>query len=402
MKYLRSFEKRADYKQEKKRHTLQLPNVSYIIYDGKTYITPAFATKYNAEAGDILVYTKESYDEWSAITEEGTTKNAAFQKMFNSITFIKPEAYTVDMAKVYVPEAIVAVPYSHTDDNTIRVMSLKNMNPSTPATGGARYNVCWGDNLDISDIKNYSGCVALASPSLGDSSGLASTTEAQLPSDAFTALEVVGSDADYYWYSANNFHAPCPYKSDGSLNPQFRGVSSNGDALTTNCLADMDGYANTKAILNTLDKKYLDTTLMADSITNEATQTVGTVSTSIFPAAMCCQRYSSVLKPNTVKITTTGAGSNMTNEITSFGDWYLPSAGEIAYAIVSRNKISYALSMIRGSYNTNAADAHSTFPLWSSSEKDSNYAWYSSSANGGVSCNINKGNFAIVRAFASF
>lgn len=464
MKYLRSFNTKSDYKKEKKNHTLILPNVSYIKDDGSTYITPVFTTKFNAEAGDIVVYSKSVYDEWSTATDEDT-KNAIFQKLLASVKYIKPEYYTSDVAEIYVPDSIVAVPYSHTDDNTLRVMSLKHMNPSSPNEGTTGANgIAWGAYVDIPNIKNHTGGVVLSSPLMGDASGLTSANPTYLPSDAFNKLEVLGSDMDYYWNSTTGNHAPCPYKSDNSLNPQFRGIAADGTTLSNNCLGDMDGKSNTKSIINALDLAYINKTLQGDTITNAQTMVVGenvsyitetqrvdpgsnyinvdgenatapseadglnangetptddnpadgkvavnvrverktNVSTNIFPAAMCCQRYSSVLKPNVIKITTNE--SDNTSTIDSYGDWYLPSAGELAYIIVSRGKIAFALQQI---YKINPASValYSTDWLWSSSEYNGNNAWSLSPSDG----NVNGGGYyggkygsGRVRAFAAF
>lgn len=371
---------------------MDLPNVSYIKKDGSTYITPAITNKYNAEAGDILCYTKESYDKWSSATE-GDAKTAAFNEMYASIKYIKPEAYTGQIAQTYIADGIVAVPYSHTDDNTVRVMSLKYMSPDTPKSGSlTTTNIVWGEFGDIQGIKNHTGGVCLTDPDLGDISGLKSTIPVYLPSDVFRAKEVIGSDGDYYWNQTGGDLVPCPYLADGSLNPQFRGVNSKGATLQINCLSDMDGMSNTKAIIDTLDKNHLDKTLMASTVTNE--QNVEGIKT--FPAAICCQRYHSVLKPNSVTYTTKDTSTTIT-----YGDWYLPSAGEAAYIIVNRGKIAYALTQINVVHNNSAA-AYDLSWLWSSSECYSSNAWGLYPSDGRVNIYYDKYSGCRVRAFAAF
>lgn len=392
MKYLKTFDTRADYKRDKKGHSLSLPNVSYIKKDGSTYITPAITNKYNAEAGDILCYTKESYDKWVAATE-GDAKTAAFNEMYASIKYIKPEAYTGQIAETYIADGIVAVPYSHTDDNTVRVMSLKYMNCDTPESGSlTATKIVWGAFVDIQGIKNYPGGVYLSDPDLGDISGLKSANNVYLPSDVFTTKEVIGSDSEYYWNSANGSHVPCPYLADGSLNPQFRGMDSNGSTLQNNCFSDMNGMSNTKAIIDTLDKNHLDKTLMASTVTNA--QNVD--GTNTFPAAICCQRYHSVLKPNSVLYTPKDTSTTIT-----YGDWYLPSAGEAAYIIVSRGKIAYALDRINTAH-PNSAAAYALSWLWSSSEYNGYNAWSLYPSDGYVSSHDSKNYPGRVRAFAAF
>lgn len=480
MKYLRTFDTKSEYKKAKKNHSLVIPNVSYIKTDGSVYMTPSFATKYNAEAGDIVVYSKESYDTWNAATDDDT-KKSSFQRVLESVKFIKPEFYTSDIAKLYIPDSIVVVPYSHTNDNKVRVMSLNYMDPSSPTTGSlSPVGIVWGAQTDISQLTNYTGVVRLNAPSLGKASGLSSGNDTHLPTGVFTALEVPNSDTDYYWNNANTSNAPCPYNSDGSLNQQFLGYdSTTGTSLTNNVFVDRDGLANTKAILNTLDTSYLESTLMGDTISNAQTYTYskktvttyaytendssvtvmtatdvdGTVTyadasgnaltantsdnvttyadtdgntvvtatttddtttyvdgssheltatstttnsnTSIFPAAMCCQRYSSVLFPNTVSV--------VDGKIDSWGDWYLPSAGEEAYYVVGRGQIAYALTQINAVKDITGVSAASydTNWLWSSSECNYGNAWSLRPSDGGV-YGYFKINSNRVRAFAAF
>lgn len=476
MKYLRTFATKSEYKTEKKNHSLVIPNVSYIKNDGSVYMTPAFATKFNAETGDIVVYSKESYDAWVATTDEDS-KSSAFQRILESVRFVKPEFYTKELAEIYIPDSIVVVPYSHSVDNKVHVMSLKYMDPSAPTTGSTSpIGIVWGANVDISGITNYTGVVKLNAPSLGSASGLSSTNNSNLPSDVFTALEVPNSDTDYYWSNATASNAPCPYNSDGSVNQQFLGYdSTTGTSLTNNVFLDRDGLANTKAILNTLATAYLDKTLMGDTISNSQTYTYsstkvttysydsttvmtatdvdGTVTyvdssnneltatandnvttyadsegktvvtatttdgtttyvdsnsnvltaattttdskTNIFPAAMCCQRYSSVLFPNTVSV--------VDGKIGSWGDWFLPTANEDAYYCVGRGQITYALSQINAVSDITGVTAapYNTDWLCSSSEYGGNYAWGLGPSSGCVG-DYGKGNSCRVRAFAAF
>lgn len=398
MKYLRTFNTKTDYKTAKKGHSLNVPNVSYIKEDGSTYIMPAFANKYNAEAGDILAYTKTSYDKWTNAAE-GDAKTAAFNEMYASIKYIKPEAYAGQIAQTYIADGIVAVPYSHTDDNTVRVMSLKYMSTATPELGTTNADpVVWGAFVDITGIKNHTGGACLNDPDMGDMSGLGSIVTTFLPSDVFTTKEVIGSDSEYYWDTTDDSHVPCPYLADGSLNPQFRGTDSNGTTLTNNCFSDMNGMSNTKAIIDTLDKTYLDKTLMASAVTNGGNVTINNttnVSTNTFPAAICCQRYHSVLKPNSVSYST-----NNTSTTITYGDWYLPSAGEVAYIIVSRGKIAYALHQINAAHQNSVAE-YNTGWLWSSSEYFGLLAWSLAPSDGTVN-NLGKNIGGRVRAFAAF
>lgn len=396
MKYLRTFDTKRDYKAAKKSHSLDLPNVSYIKKDGSTYITPAITNKYNAEAGDILCYTKESYDKWQDAAA-GDAKTAAFNEMYASIKYIKPKAYTGEIASTYIADGIVAVPYLHTDDNTVRVMSLKYMDTAAPESGTlTATNIVWGAFVDIQGIKNHTGGVYLSDTDLGDISGLKSTYPVYLPSDKFNGKEVIGTDSEYYWNAADDDHVPCPYLADGSLNPQFRGVDFKGSTLQNNCLSDMNGMSNTKFIIDTLDKTHLDKTLMASTITNEQSVALDSESTSTFPAAICCQRYHSVLKPHSVSYSTSGSSTTIT-----YGDWYLPSAGEAAYMIVNQGKIAYALTQINATHPHSAAGFDLSWLLWSSSECRYDKAWYLRPSDGNV-LYFNKYGGYRVRAFAAF
>ena len=503
MKYLRTFETRADYKSAKKAHTLEVPNVSLVKQDYAVYIMPTFVSKENAEAGDIIVYSKAAYTAW-AEAEAGNAKNAAYETLLGSVRYMKPERFNADSAKLYVPEAIVAVPYSHTGDGTVRAMSLRHMSPDDPENGSAGDTMAvWGAGVHISGITNHRGGAVVTNVALGDKSTLIRASEAYLPSDTFTKLEVINSDSEYYWNSAAENHAPCPYKADGSLNRQYLGEwGTNGSKLTHNCLGDMNGASNTEKIIDTLSKAYLDQTLFAATITNAQTKevfglgdktvhvgekytinaagdtktavatlemlekrpvhagdkyvdaygvqqtadkettvtaikaktdtlttgdtykdvhgdtvTVPGISgkplivtdilddemtvqawvskghTNIFPAAMCCQRYKTVLKPNTVTY-------NSENDKYTYGDWYLPSAGEVGYTIVSQGRISYALRRINAVLPGTAA-ALVKDSLWSSSGYSDRHAWNLNPSNGYVNFS-DKSYGDRVRAFAAF
>lgn len=503
MKYLRTFNTRADYKTAKKSHTLEVPNVSLIKEDYTVYVMPTFEARESAEAGDIIVYSKAAYTAWQE-AEEGSAKTAAYDKLVSTVRYMKPEHFNAESAELYLPEAIVAVPYSHTSDGTVRAMSLRHMNPATPESGStANVTSMWGAYVDISGIQNHTGGAVVANVALGDKSTLTSANPTYLPSDSFTALEVVNTDSEYFWNDVNGNHAPCPYKSDGSLNRQYLGEwGSNGSKLTQNCLGDMGGAHNTEKIIDTLDKNYLDQTLFTTAITNAqnkavsglgdktvhvgetytinaagdtetaiatsemleqrtvqvgekyvdangvqqtadteavvtaikaktVTLTVGDTykdvhgdtqtvtgeagtevevtdvlddemivqawqskgNTNIFPAAMCCQRYKTVLKPNTVTY-------DSLNDEYSYGDWYLPSAGEVGYAIVSKGRISYALSRINAALPGTAAAWVNDW-LWSSSEYNYNNAWPLRPSYGDVAYNTKALSYR-VRAFAAF
>lgn len=396
MKYLRTFETRADYKSAKKAHTLEVPNVSLVKQDYAVYIMPTFTSKENAEAGDIIVYSKAAYTAWTK-AEAGSAKNAAYETLLGSVRYMKPEHFNADSAELYLPEAIVAVPYSHTGDGTVRAMSLRHMSADNPENGStSNTRTVWGADVDISGITNHTDGAVVSNVALGDKSTLTSASETFLPSDTFTALEVINSDSEFYWNYKDRNHAPCPYKADGSLNRQYLGEEPNGSKLTYNCLGDMNGASNTEKIIDTLDKAYLDQTLFAATITNAQTKAVSGGNTNIFPAAMCCQRYKTVLKPNTVTY-------DSVKDKYTYGDWYFPSAGEVGYTIVSQGRISYALSRINAALPGTAAAWVNEW-LWSSSESDNNHAWGLNPSNGDVYTygGGNKINSGRVRAFAAF
>ena len=504
MKYLRTFETRADYKSAKKAHTLEVPNVSLVKQDYAVYIMPIFAAKENAEAGDIIVYSKAAYTAWTE-AEARSAKDAAYETLLGSVRYMKPERFNADSAKLYVPEAIVAVPYSHTGDGTVRAMSLRHMSAADPENGSTSdTTTMWGAFGKISGIKDHIGCVVVNNVALGDKSTLTSAQTSNLPSDTFTALEVINSDSEFYWDDKNGRHAPCPYKADGSLNRQYLGEwGTNSSKLTDNCLDDMNGASNTEKIIDTLSKAYLDQTLFAATITNTQTQAVSGLgdktvhvgesyqinaagdtetavatskmlekrtvqvgekyvdaygvqqtadekttvdaikakmaplnvgdtykdvhgdtvtvtgkpgkpvfvtnilddemtvqawvskgNTNIFPAAMCCQRYKTVLKPNTVTY-------DSANDKYTYGDWYLPSAGEVGYTIVSKGRISYALSRINAALPGTAAALVNDW-LWSSNIYGTGGAWHLIPSSGLVYGDNSRNVRFLVRAFAAF
>lgn len=150
---------------------------------------------------------------------------------------------------------------------------------------------------------------------------------------------------------------------DGSFNPNYSLTDSPSSNL--NCLADFDGYGNTKKILEVRGSKdyssWLPTNVQED-----------------YPAASCCDMYSTVGIPQ--------------------GSRYLPSVGELGYTVPRRQALDDCLTKLKNAGLSQVSNLVSS-GYWSSSEYSSGSA---RGVNLGIGSVINsgKGNKIYVRAFA--
>ena len=251
------------------------------------------------------------------------------------------DKYPID---TYVPIGLVVVPGSHNvyGDGTCGVMSLNHMNCSSPTTGGSAQNMYWGVyGTDIDTLENLDEVPYVGSNgSVGDTV-IGVTVNAYLPSDhsGFTKVANPYDPGTKYYYNDSDKYIPSPYMNDGTFNPNYSMTGSPSSAA--NCLADFDGKGNTQKIIEVRGSK--DYSSWTPSATTQAD----------YPAASCCDMYFT-------------QGTNQ-------GDWYLPSAGELGYAVVRQQAINDKINELVSAGITSANPVQLT-SCWSSSEYSSNRA----------------------------
>ena len=275
------------------------------------------------------------------------------------------DKYPID---TYVPIGLVVVPGSHNvyGDGTCGVMSLNHMNCSSPTTGGSAQNMYWGVyGTDIDTLENLDKVPYVGSNgSVGDTV-IGVTGNAFLPSDHanFTAVTNPYDPGTKYYYNDSDKYIPSPYMNDGTFNPNYSMTGSPSSAA--NCLADFDGKGNTQKIIEVRGSK------------DYSSWTPSTTTQADYPAASCCDMYFT-------------QGTNQ-------GDWYLPSAGELGYAVVRQQAINDKINELVSAGITSANPVQ-LYYYWSSSVCSSNYARLLYFGSGYVYYNLK--NYSIyVRAF---
>ena len=225
----------------------------------------------------------------------------------------------------YSPVGIVVVPGSHGHyaDGKCAIMSLNYMRCDTPTIGGEYQGMYWGVySQDISSLPNLDQVPYVGRYGNVGANIIGQTNRAFLPSDhpQFTAL-ANPYDTKTNYYEINSSCASSPYNNDGIFNPNYSSITS--PSSTANCLADFDGYNNTKRILKVRGSK------------NYSTWKPTTNNQNDYPAASCCDMYYTVG--------------------TSQKEWYLPSAGELGYVCVRIKTINDTISKLISAGAANAS-----------------------------------------------
>lgn len=327
-------------------------NLSRVMYNGKK-IWPTesdIVESKDANYADICVANKNDGDKLIIIKGDKWTA----------------EKYPID---TYVPIGVVVVPASHNHyaDGKCAIMSLNNMNCDTPQMGAnSSQYMYWGIyDQDIVSLPNLDQVPYVGSNGNVGADVIGQIDIANLPSDHPDFNKVTNPYDTKTKYSDNrNKYIPSPYNNDGTFNPNYSLVTS--PSSTANCLADFDGYNNTKKIIEVRGTK--DYSTWKPTKYNEAD----------YPAASCCDMYSTY-------------GTNQ-------GEWYLPSAGELGYAVVRQQAISDTINKLISAGVTNAKTVLSYY-YFSSSEFSSRYAIDVSFSSGYVGNNNNKNNPNPVRAY---
>ena len=269
----------------------------------------------------------------------------------------------------YTPIGIVAVPSSHTNEQRPRIISLAAMH-LTPDSGNvtAQYYIFWGGRgYEVTDLPNKDQYPYLSSLS-EDGSVNYRTGACYLPSDAFSGETDNPLNSLEGFYNSDYLNRMCsPYKEDGSKEPRYFDTSN-----TDNVLADFNGKANTEKILE-VDNSYSTDWKTATTIDN----TEGT-NQYVHPAAQCCWRYHT--------------------DGTKQGDWYLPSMGELGYALARQDLINLAINILNTQYSTTLGIQLYGYYHWSSTQYSSTNA-VGMNFSGGRVTNEYKYSLFYVRAF---
>lgn len=328
-------------------------DLSRVMHNGK-HIWPEIVTEIalaDTKAGDVLL--------WDKINQK---------KLFTSSDNLS--GYP---AESYTPIGVVVVPASHNvySDGSCGVMSLKEMNYSTPDTGSTSYQyMYWGHyGNDISNLPNLNQAPIVGSGSNvgnANSTVIGESNYPYLPSDRFSAVQCPHDTDAYYFGSSSSYNqAPSPYLTDGSRNPAYYQTTS--PSSSNNCLADFDGRGNTDKIIAQRGNK--DYTSWKPTYNTQ----------DDYPAASCCDMFYT--------------------EGTQQGDWYLPACGELGYIMPPFNKINEAITKMRNAYGSSVGVTLGTNNgYWSSSEYSSDYARYVDTLDGLVNL-YSKNLDYCVRAF---
>lgn len=301
-------------------------DLSRVMYNGKK-IWPTnniiLIDKADSVAGDICI--------------ADSNKNLLFCRFVDSGATHKLSDYT--------PIGITVVPASHEHyaDGKCAIISLNYMNCDTPQQGSnlAR-SMYWGVyGTDIASLPNLDQVPYVGSNGNVGADVIGQTNNACLPSDhlQFNKVNNLYDTKTKYYYNDSDKYISSPYNNDGTFNSNYNLTTS--PSSTANCLADFDGYNNTKKIIEVRGTK--DYSSWKPTYNNE----------SDYPAASCCDMYSTY-------------GTNQ-------GEWYLPSAGELGYAVVRQQAINDTISKLIFAGITNISTV-SLYYYWSSSEYSRSYA----------------------------
>ena len=252
----------------------------------------------------------------------------------------------------FTPIGIVAVPSSHTEEKRPRIVSLAEMNYSTPDSGSITefQTMFWGGIY-----YTVTNLISKTQPPYLEKNASDLTEKSVvkydkylvfLPSDNFIHIYVNPLNSlEGFSYNSINMPLMCsPYKEDGSKEERYFDTSNTG-----NVLADFDGKGNTEKILD------------YDNSNSTDWQTAIKISNNLeqynHPAAQCCWRYHT--------------------DGTKQGDWYLPSEGELGYVLARISSINLAINVINTKYSTRLGIFFSDYQVsryWSSTEYSSEIA----------------------------
>ena len=372
--------------------------IQYLVEECESIVANSDFTnqKRTTKAEKAISWLKKRLSDNGASQEENRQKD--YKNIPGSIIYAESDGTLKATSKeewnssLGTPVAVVVIPASHMRDGKCRGVSLCNMSYVTPQTGTLGTgndnaetngtNLMWGGLVtDVDGLTNYDTVKTVGG----------TTDYGYFPSDLYKGMSkfTIG-DSTYdittqdsaddteaaWWRTMNNIGIGgvgdellviSPYSSDGSQNPAYL---TEGQAL-----ADMDGKANTEALVNL--------SAIKDTYSGGAFKNIE----ENYPAAFACHLFSTV-------------GTDQ-------GDWYLPALGELGYLYTRIKRINESLEALGASavqFGDLTKDG-SSFGYWcrSSSEYNTIYAWGLS--DGGRMDGNSKRNDCEntrVRAFAAF
>ena len=434
-KHLLKFDTESAYKTAKRNHLI-VPNVSLVASPYNVHVNSALVSMGDAVAGDIIAYD-----------------------LSDNQKVIKAEAWETVKNKGYKPEGIIVVPVSHTQDGTVKAMSLHFMDAENAAGATSEKTLAWGPNAlsdDVAGLTNYTSAVCGEDGSLNPT--LSTHNPAFMPSDAFyyggssdkgtesrqNGVKCFMEGMQYYYESGNGssydkYCIPSPYLADGSRNPNFyaSGQSNvmnefgkgqdNTDVLYNIMSADGHLEERKSILKNGITLEDGETKIGGNNIT--CIMTDGSFTSTTADGSGNDRHYMRIYKANDGKYYGVGGyGKPNGFEIwtgwvsgkvkgtdyyytypaalatklygtshKSAGNWFLPDMAQLALTMPYKDRIKYALTTL----STDYAAAWINSWLWSSSEYNSYHAWYLNPSHGHVG-NYYKDSSYRVRAFAAF
>lgn len=352
----------------------------------KQYETEAAYTADTSKELPNLSLIKENEDvKYNAFKIDGKAASAGTIVLCNTSTpsekiFVPYQTWDATTYSDYTPIGVVVVPYAHTSDGTVRIMSLKNMSLTTPDSGSVVLNgsyseqsFYWGGyGSDIPTLANYTTVPNIDETNLSAGT-IGSKDWVRIPSNYVQGTTYDGGASSpldpgtkYYEGTESGRYGISPYTKYNWASYKAHQVISKA----TNAMNDFDGYGNTSKIL-AVDNAYSTAWQTASTITNN------NGSSAVHAPAQCCWRY-----------TTIGIDAHK---------WYLPSCGELTYLIARYADINEALTKLMLADGTNAIRLWRSDPtyydsstsvcgtwLWSSAESTSDYARGVNVYDGGV------------------
>ena len=249
-----------------------------------------------------------------------------------------------------IPVAVIVVPSTHTVDGTYRCVSLKGVNSDGTQSESFGDSLAWGPTGETG-LQLFNRIVVWNNV-IGSPVSATTSASARLSSNAYYSgsgenyvIDCLNTDSKYQ----NRQYIPNPYLSDGSVNMGYRNTDEIG-GTSGNCFSDFDGKGNTSFLV---------------SLGGE------------YSAANACNLYS-----------TSGIPA---------GQWYLPSAGELGYAIVKMKEINKAIEKVGGV----AFETHSNVDYWTSTERSATDAIAIDTDAGYVYVSSKTGRLQFARPFCS-
>lgn len=326
-KHLFRFKTDEDYNYSINNSDLPLPNICVINDSRNVYINGMFSTRETAVAGDIIGYKEVN----------GVKK----------IAYIKPMAYKeLHETEGWIADAIVVVPYSHTNNTAVRAMALKYGSIEHPENGSdVPVGMRFGDDSTILryDNGNKSSVVCgyrtiteqtLSNPSIMYSNS--GCLPAQLVGRPNSERNPIDEKTVYINVSYNSI-LPSPYARDGGRNNLYYGLTPQYEytkvmnalnsvydhrlfhALYLRIVGPKTGEEMRELKIFNPDKIYLDS------------------GTNNFPAVFSCMRFSSALKPCRYNF---NPPTTIQTNILSMMPWYCPTLGEMGYLLARLDKIN--------------------------------------------------------------